>query len=289
MDSNKITTLYAFFILIFIVFIGLLLGNWFSLLLANSLDINPAIIVLEADENCDPLTRNYLRSMNLFNHLFGFVLATLIASYIIHKKQFLAELAIQKNAFASGILTALLMIILAFPGAQILYKWNQSIPLPPWMTSAEEETENLLNCILQMDNPMELLFNFFIIAIIPALGEELLFRGFLQKKLQQLIAPVFAILITSIIFSAFHFQFEGFLPRFLLGAILGFSFFITGNLWVSIIAHLFFNGIQVLAYYFVGDIAQDPSVEVPILLGIFSLVTVIIAGFFWWKRMKNEN
>lgn len=289
MDSIKIRTFYAFFILLFTVLIGLLLGNWLSLLLANYLDKNPAILISEVTDDCPPITRNYLRSMNLLNHFFGFILATLAASLVIHKKEFISELSLHHKPTNLGIFTSILLIILAFPGAQTLYKWNQSIPLPEWLKTAEAETEKLLNCILQMSNPGELLFNFFIIAIIPAIGEELLFRGFLQKKLQQIISPFAAILITALLFSAFHFQFEGFLPRFLLGAILGFSFFLTSSLWVPIIAHLFFNGIQVVAYYFVGDIATDTSAEVPVALGLFSLLAIAVTGYFWIKKTKNEN
>jgi uncharacterized protein len=286
MNSTKI---YPFFILVFTVLLGLLLGNLLSLLLSNSLNLNPSAIIADADGNCSLTTRNYLRSINLINHFFGFVLASLIAAYILNKKSFLRFLCLQNMPSSTSIVASIVLILVAFPGAQILYKINQGIPLPDFLTDAEAKTEKMLSCILQMPEPSEFFFNFIVIAIIPAIGEELLFRGFIQNKLQQMLHPATAIIVTSILFSAFHFQFEGFLPRFLLGAILGFAFYITSNLWVAILAHLFFNGIQVVAYYFVGEIITDGSAEIPWIWGLLSLILVVLLGSFWKKKQVDES
>jgi len=104
---------------------------------------------------------------------------------------------------------------------------------------------------LKVDYSYELLLNLVVIALLPALGEELIFRGIIQQKLaaswQQ---PQLAIWATAIIFSSIHLQFQGFFPRVLLGAALGYLFMWTRNLWIPIFAHFVFNASQILVQYF---------------------------------------
>jgi len=101
-----------------------------------------------------------------------------------------------------------------------------------------------------MDSFGSFLLNMLMVAVIPAVGEELLFRGVIQKLLQKLVNNAhLAIIITAILFSAMHFQFYGFLPRWIMGIILGYLFYWSGNIWYPIIAHFLNNGFQVLMVY----------------------------------------
>ena len=128
---------------------------------------------------------------------------------------------------------------------------NEQITLPEWASMFEAQANDTLQSILKMDHLGIFILNFLLIALIPAIGEELIFRGILQKYLGKLIkSPIAGIWLAAIIFSAIHMQFEGFFPRMVLGAILGYLYYWTNNLWVPILAHLFNNGLQVAMVYF---------------------------------------
>ena len=105
---------------------------------------------------------------------------------------------------------------------------RESIPLAGWMKTAEDSTAEIMKEVLTMETPLIFIVNLLLIAITPAIGEELLFRGVIQGGLQKKLSnPHVAILIASILFSAFHMQFEGFLPRMVLGMVLGYSFYLS--------------------------------------------------------------
>jgi uncharacterized protein len=126
--------------------------------------------------------------------------------------------------------------------------WLQGIE--NWMKQSEESAKQITDAFLNVDSTGGLLLNLLMIALLPAIGEELLFRGVLQKLLQQWFKNVhWAILVTAILFSAMHLQFYGFLPRTILGIVFGYLFVITRSLWVPILVHLFNNGAAVLAAF----------------------------------------
>ena len=118
----------------------------------------------------------------------------------------------------------------------------------------DEGSIEALMKMLQMDSIGDLLVNLFIVALLPAVGEELLFRGIIQK---QLVARIknhhVAIIIASIIFSGVHLQIQGFLPKFFIGLILGYAYYWTKSIWYPMILHFINNGMQTLILYFVGD------------------------------------
>lgn len=122
---------------------------------------------------------------------------------------------------------------------------------------------------------MDVVINVFIIALLPAIFEEVCFRGVLQRILIQMFKnPWTGIIVTGAFFSAFHMQFQGFLPRMFLGILLGAVYWYSGSLWVSILAHFFTNAVQVIAAtYYPKMIEEDPSV--PFYWALLSLVIVI--------------
>ena len=104
--------------------------------------------------------------------------------------------------------------------------------------------------------------NILIIAVIPALGEELLFRGVIQQLFLKWNGKVhLSIWLTAFIFSAVHMQFLGFFPRLILGAVLGYMLVWSGSLWLPIIAHFTNNAFAVVVTYFIGVNKVDPSIE----------------------------
>ena len=115
----------------------------------------------------------------------------------------------------------------------------------------EEQANMFIQNLLNQQGYHNLAINIVLLAILPAIGEELFFRGVIQKKLTYIIInPHLAILITSIVFSAIHLQFFGFLPRLILGLVLGYFFYYSKNLWMPILAHFTHNALSVLALFF---------------------------------------
>ncbi|MEJ5993898.1 CPBP family intramembrane glutamic endopeptidase [Pedobacter sp. Du54] len=136
---------------------------------------------------------------------------------------------------------------------------NQKMVLPEflkgveeWMRRMEDEGAKTTATLLKMKSIGDFLTTLIIVAIVPAICEEFLFRGALQRTFLRWIKnPHVAIWISAIIFSTIHFQFYGFFPRLFLGAAFGYIYFWTGSLWYTIFAHFLNNGFAVtISWYF---------------------------------------
>jgi len=235
--------------------------------------------------------RNTIRLAAFLNHLFTFLIPAIVASYLFYKKDWLSYQRMDAAPITKYLLMGTLMIIVAFPFVIMTYWLNSLVPLPEALTNMEDATAEMIKGLMIMDSPMELVFNLIVIAIMPAVAEEMIFRGIVQDSLEKMITnPHVAILVASIIFSAIHMQFEGFLPRMVLGMILGYLFYWTRNLWIPIIAHAVNNGSQVIISYFrpeemanMEPTALDSSIALP---GIISLILTI--GISWYiLKMKD--
>mgnify|MGYP000943122856 CR=1 FL=1 len=137
------------------------------------------------------------------------------------------------------------------------YSW-----LEQWMRDSENQASDITDAFLRSAGYGDLLINFLVIAILPALGEEFFFRGVLQRLFSEWFKNAHAgIIITALLFSAFHMQFFGFLPRFLLGMFLGYLFYWSGTLWLPIIVHFLNNGLAVAVAFLSARGIFDISYE----------------------------
>lgn len=151
-------------------------------------------------------------------------------------------------------LVILLLLICALPLLSLITEANAAMHLPGslkavevWMRAKEDEALIITKAILTTNSPWVMLVNLFVIAIVPAICEEFLFRGALQRILNRMFKnPHVAIWVTAIVFSSIHFQFFGFFPRLLLGAMFGYIYFWTGSLWYPVLAHFLNNGYAVV-------------------------------------------
>lgn len=185
-----------------------------------------------------------------------FILPAFLANYLLFSSEY-GFLKVRKSNYSLLAGMILLTLILAGPLINQMISWNSSISFPDVMAEFEQkliEMEGVRNelseRILAGTEVKVLLVNFVIVAILPAIGEEFFFRGVIQKILKSWIGNVHvAIIIASVIFSAFHMQFYGFVPRMLLGVYFGYLFFWTGNIWIAVIAHFLNNSIAILLFY----------------------------------------
>jgi membrane protease YdiL (CAAX protease family) len=179
---------------------------------------------------------------------------------------------------------AALCILLAFPAVGWLGELNQHIPLPKWMTNFEKDASKQMEAFLKVETSADIFFNVILIAFLPAVCEEICFRGALQRILIQLTRnPWIGILLTSVLFSALHLQFQGFLPRMFLGVVLGTLYWYSGSLWPSIIAHFVNNGAQVIAVsYYPQYINENPTI--PVYAAILSGAAVFAILRYYQKK-----
>ncbi|WP_020569982.1 CPBP family intramembrane glutamic endopeptidase [Neolewinella persica] len=236
--------------------------------------------------------RQQLRSYLLLSNLIPFAGTALLALLLVFKRQWIAASGLSARPLPGSALFATLLFIVALPFVAWLAYLNMQIPLPEWMQSAENNADALLKGILTMESVPEFILAFLAAAVTPAIGEELLMRGVLQRRVFQ---PWFgnhhaAIWAAAILFSAIHVEFAGFVPRLLLGLLLGYGYAWSGSLWVPILLHLLFNGFQVSVAYFTGEF--DPSTEVgtipPWWAGLISLSLVVWIGWIAEKKFRPE-
>jgi hypothetical protein len=134
------------------------------------------------------------------------------------------------------------------------------------------------------------LFNMVMIAILPAIGEEIMFRGLIQRLLKEWLGNIhIAIFISALLFSAMHMQFYGFLPRMVLGMVFGYLFLWTGSLWIPIFAHFIQNGMVVVVTYLgqrgiIGGDYENFGASESILVILASLVISSVILFIIRKR-----
>ncbi|MCK5846176.1 MAG: CPBP family intramembrane metalloprotease, partial [Bacteroidales bacterium] len=152
------------------------------------------------------------------------------------------------------------LFIVSIPFLQYTILLNESMSLgeslrgiEEWMREQQDKNDFITEKFMKSTSITSLVANLVIMAIMPAIGEELFFRGVLMSWFKKATSNIHInILITSIIFSAIHFQFYGFIPRFLLGVALGYTYYWTKSLWAPILLHFTNNAITVLIYFYVN-------------------------------------
>jgi hypothetical protein len=178
----------------------------------------------------------------------------------------------------------ILLIILAIPVSSWLMQLNQNLHFPDnyqdfeTLLRGDEAFAKLqMETFVNANTILQLLLNILIVAVIPAITEEIFFRACLQNFVKMCFYNLHvSVIFTAIIFSAIHGDYFGFLPRFMFGLVLGYAFAFSGNIWVSIVGHFLNNCITIVAYY----IAQKYP-EIAFLKDDYSfpIIITIIAGF----------
>jgi len=214
-----------------------------------------------------------------------FLIPALLTTQLIYKERTLYFLGFRRAGNSRFYMLAIAVFLLAFPMEGWLGQLNKALPLAEWMHRLERVNEKQLQSFLTKRSPLDLVVNLFVMALLPAICEEALFRGTIQRILIRAFrSPWTGILLTGAFFSAIHMQFEGFLPRMFLGALLGAAYWYSGSLWVSIAAHFFHNGIQVVAIYFYPSmINENPSV--PVYSALLSML--IVVGLLMAMRRRS--
>lgn len=196
------------------------------------------------------------------------------------------------------------VIVLCFMVVNSVFiDWNANLKLPEYFKDIElwaREREDLAALITKFLTTFassgEFILAFFVIAVLPGIGEEFVFRGLLQRQLHAATKNIHAaIWISAILFSAFHLQFFGFIPRILLGALFGYLYYWSGSLWISMFAHFFNNGFMVVMMYCnqLGIVELDIESTESAPWSVVMLFTILtFASLFYFKKfyqLRNKT
>jgi membrane protease YdiL (CAAX protease family) len=180
------------------------------------------------------------------------------------------------------------MILFVLPAIQITAYLNEQIVLPEfmstleeWMRQMEDSAIKTTNALLSQKGIFHFSINILVIAVLAGISEELLFRSALFSILKKKITnPHLLVWLAAIIFSFIHFQFYGFIPRLLLGALLGYLLIWTNNIWIPVFAHFLHNALTI-TYSFISDgdtsMSNDKAYEL-IETNLSSILVLAVAS-----------
>ena len=201
----------------------------------------------------------------------------------------------------SPMILVILMMVSVIPFINYMAEINLRMNIPiraldQLLRTLEDTAEEMMQAFTATKSLWGLLVNLLMIGVIASIGEELIFRGLLQRLIHEMVKNAhLAILITAILFSAFHFQFFSFLPRFVLGVILGYMMFYGRSIWYPILAHFVNNTMGVVYYFFnskggTEDVLEEigTSTLIPVA-AVVSLTLFMLFALLWYYQVQRIN
>ena len=157
----------------------------------------------------------------------------------------------------------------------------------------DDSVEKTYNSLLSSHSVFEASFIIFVVAVTPAICEEIFFRGYIQNSLEQKWKPFWSILVTAVFFGLFHFNPYGLVALIILGAYLGFAAHTSNSIFVSMVIHFTNNFVSVIAYFVLGDkelINTTVTGNENLSPAVISFVALaIVFGVFVYLLKKNYH
>jgi membrane protease YdiL (CAAX protease family) len=254
---------------IFVVIASFLVFMVLSMVVAIPLfGLDSMLSIPAIDEMDNPASIRVLKYFQVVQSIGVFIVPPFILAWLYHGK--IAEyLNLDKQVNFESVFLVLVLSIAASPFINFIGGLNENMQFPEWlsgvenwMKNAEEKAAVITEAFLKVDNAGGLAFNIFMIAFLPAIGEELLFRGVIQRIFTNWTRNYhWGIWISALLFSALHLQFYGFVPRMFLGVLFGYLLVYSGSMWLPIIAHFINNGVAVVAMYMIDKELLSPEIE----------------------------
>jgi hypothetical protein len=289
-------------ILMFSIGVGLMLASvlqliFFLPLLPKGVPMEKAADYLEGIIS-NPKHVSLVRWINVASALVGFFIPAIIYSRICHGTSFF-WLGFSKYIHPKQLLIVVPVVFLSGLTAATLHVFSQQIleyipALKQVANGLEQNYDKQVNIIGQMNGPTDMLLVLVLLAFLPALFEEVLFRGALQRMLERWWKwPLLAIVVASLIFSIIHISISLFLSRAWLGFILGMLYFYTRNIWVPIFAHFLNNAVAVVQLFFMkgGKHSQMPAddvMESNWWMGLIA-IAILVVLFRKLKEVSESN
>ena len=241
---------------------------------------------VETSKTVQDLSVDTLKWYQATSSILFFLLPAFLYVVFVFRGRYSYFLGFKKADKQNMYVLAICAVMFTFPFVFWLGELNRMIPLPEWMTRMEESTAKQMEDFLKVRNWYDVYVNIIVIALLPAICEELFFRGALQRVMIHLTRnPLIGIIISAFLFSALHLQFAGFLPRMFLGIVLGILYWYSGSLWTCILAHFVFNGTQVLMVSYAPKyINVNPS---PALFAAVVSIIAVSGVLYYYCRQST--
>ncbi|WP_304065406.1 CPBP family intramembrane glutamic endopeptidase [Pedobacter glucosidilyticus] len=298
-STHQHPTLQLIYLLLYVIAGGIV----FSIigLFIYSLTGNNFSALLTGDET--NMDINFIRTIQISSSLGIFIAGPL--TFALATKQPLKSYYHLYNPLKAPelILIVTAIMFVGLPFLELINDANQKMVLPEflkgleqWMREKEQQAAVLTKQLLEMKSFSDYLLNLLMIAIIPAIGEELLFRGALQNIFYKwFYNPHVAIWISAIIFSAIHVQFFGFFPRMLLGVLFGYFLWWGKSLWLAVWAHFLNNGLAVTMAYIlqlqgksIDEIEKTDTFQIWGYL-LSAIITLVLLIKFYQNSKKDKQ
>jgi membrane protease YdiL (CAAX protease family) len=251
--------------------------------------------LLDKNATVSPAIINKFKWAQFTGSVISFILPAFFFGYYSSPKA-LPYIGVQKNVAPVILFASAVLLFCIQPFIGWLGEINANINFGSFQKMLEDMEavyNRALKVFLQMNSFSDLLVNLFIMALLPAIGEELFFRGALQKALLRMSnTPWVAILVSSAVFGLLHGTFFKLIPIFTLGLLLGTIYHITRNLWYTITIHFLNNAFAVLSVYYADSsrllkrLASD-DLSVPLYGALVSLV-IAVAILYFIKRKSDD-
>ncbi len=305
-DTPVPSTWGGLLVLVGFLLIGMAVGNVIALAilaLYYSTDASGVILLLNQLISAPDTVSNGWNAMMILQgtvHFFSYLLPSLLYWFFMEKKT-MSDFDFKAVPSIKYWILGLVLVIAFMPLNGKFIEWNANMVFPDalsglekWMRDKEDQLEKLTKFLTNYTSFGQLLVALFVVAFLPAWGEETLFRGILQRKLmQQWSNPHVCIWVSAAIFSAIHFQFYGFIPRMLLGAVFGYLYYWTGSLKLAIFGHFVNNGFVLLMTYLynikVLNINIEETKTMPWTMVLISLAASAVILFTIKKGSTNQK
>jgi uncharacterized protein len=284
---------------IFVVIASFLAFMVLSLVIAIPLfGLDSMLSIPTLDELDNPESIRVLKYFQVVQSIGIFVVPPFILAWLYHGK--IAEyLNLDKRVNFESVFLVLVLSFAASPFVNFIGGLNENMQFPEWlsgvenwMRNAEDKATEITEAFLKVETVGGLAFNIFMIAFLPAIGEELLFRGVIQRIFTNWSRNYhWGIWISALLFSALHMQFYGFVPRVFLGVLFGYLLVWSGSMWLPIIAHFINNGVAIVAIYLIDKELLNPEIEEigstsdSFYMAVISLALIII----FLMMIKRQN
>lgn len=293
---SKQHPLVHFFFALVLAGIGLLLSTVLSFIILF-IQTGSVAGMMNGLANADINTMVFLQ---LLSQLMVFILPAFVFSYLVNKNPFNYYHTIDKTNVLKYVI-ALICIFSAAIFIQSLTIDKATFVFPKSLhffetlaKTTQENYDSFVAKLLTITNPLMLILVFIMVAVMPAIGEELLFRGMLQESLEKGFKNRWvAIFISGILFGIIHFEFYNFFALCFMGFVLGYIYSITKNIYITILMHFINNGtaLIVMILYKKNMITMNPDDKAPIYVVIGGGILMLITCFYYWKNklISEEN
>lgn len=204
-----------------------------------------------------------IKASLIIGHLTSFILCAILLANIFGNTSFLKYAGYDFNINWLLLLKLILLLVLCYPMAGLSASLMAQLDFSDWLSGMDEKNFEILQQLLAINHWYDFVFNILIVAVLPGIGEEMLFRGVIQNEMQKHLANKYLpLLITAFLFAAFHLEPTGLFAKFFIGCVLGYAYLTTRNILYPMIIHATNNATQLIIAHFTNGL-EDTSFEMP--------------------------